>query len=469
MSDSGIKIEVHLIQNFAPSNLNRDDTGQPKSATFGYCRRARISSQSGKRAVRMWWKERGTISVGNRTKRLQEKLFLELGRDKSFLDNDQNDEFLKEGIRVFTDTYYAASDKKEAEQTTVLIFIGPDEIAECAKVIKELWKNPQSGTKTEDTNSENNKGKKKSAPKKTEQAGIAAIVLKRREHDEKIGKTSETGENGDISEKDNEEDEAEGSASKKKDDKEIKLKATDEVTNRIKNAQISADIALFGRMLAEQPGRNTDGSCQVAHPISTHKVDMEMDFFTAVDDLNPKEETGSAMMGVVGFNSACYYRYALVDRDQLARNIARKTNRKNGSWEQDLDANDYEEADKVAKAFLEAMVYAIPTGKQNSFAAQNLPSFGLFVRRQGGVPISLANAFSKPVRPTKDDDDLIGLSIAALTRHWDELKKAYGDQGIVSTSCFHIGQKDRLNSLASSDEGSVDNAIKMALEVNKKP
>ena len=48
-----------------------------------------------------------------------------------------------------------------------------------------------------------------------------------------------------------------------------------------------------------------EAACQVAHPISTHKVDMEMDFYTAVDDLNPEEETGAGMMGVVGFNSAC--------------------------------------------------------------------------------------------------------------------------------------------------------------------
>src|SRR5208337_3145378 len=114
--------------------------------------------------------------------------------------------------------------------------------------------------------------------------------------------------------------------------KELDKSVATRIIDEIKRAAMSADIALFGRMLAEQPGRNTDGACQVAHPISTHKVDMEMDFYTAVDDLNPKEETGAGMMGVVGFNSACYYRYALVDRDQLARNLARKTGRKNGEW-----------------------------------------------------------------------------------------------------------------------------------------
>ncbi len=195
---------------------------------------------------------------------------------------------------------------------------------------------------------------------------------------------------------------------------------------------------------------------------------MEMDFYTAVDDLNPQEETGAGMMGVVGFNSACYYRYALVDRDELARNLARKTERKNGKWAQELEAKEYQEADKVIKAFLEAMVYAIPTGKQNSFAAQNLPSFGLFVRRQGGVPISLANAFAKPVRPTKDDDDLVGLSVDRLTKHWDALKQVFGDQGVQTTACFQLEQKGRLNELSDSDKGSVEKAINAVMEASKK-
>ena len=172
-------------------------------------------------------------------------------------------------------------------------------------------------------------------------------------------------------------------------------------------------------------------------------------------------------MGVVGFNSACYYRYALVDRDQLARNLARKTERSNGAWTKELDKDDYAEADTVIKAFLEAMVYAIPTGKQNSFAAQNLPSFGLFVRRQRGVPVSLANAFSKPVRPMKDDNDLIGLSVERLTKHWEELQKVYGNQGLQTAACFHVEQKDRLNALAAGEKGSVDGAIEAVLPANR--
>ena len=45
-------IAIHLLQNHAPSNLNRDDNGDPKDAMFGGARRARISSQALKRSVR---------------------------------------------------------------------------------------------------------------------------------------------------------------------------------------------------------------------------------------------------------------------------------------------------------------------------------------------------------------------------------------------------------------------------------
>lgn len=459
MNDSGVKIEVHLIQNFAPSNLNRDDTGQPKSATFGGVRRARVSSQCGKRAVRDWWRERGNVTVGDRTKKLQYLIGDKLTQDEEFRKKVADEEDRKSGIRVFTDAYYAGPDKKNPDKTSVLIFIGPDEVDVCAQAIKELWDD-----KTKETTKKGKQG--------TETVeGIASIVKKVRDFDAKSTGKKETSNDKDDaadqpeSEQAGDEGAAEEAGTKQKSRPE--LKPLKEIEDRIKKAHVSADIALFGRMLAEQPGRNTDGACQVAHPISTHKVDMEMDFYTAVDDLNQAEETGAGMMGVVGFNSACYYRYALVDRDQLARNLARKTERENGKWVQELEAKDYREADTVIKAFLEAMVYAIPTGKQNSFAAQNLPSFGLFVKRQGGVPISLTNAFAKPVRPTRDADDLVGLSVDALTKHWDAMKTVYGDQGVQGTACFHIGQENRLNGLSGFNKGSVEEAIKAVMEASK--
>jgi len=459
MNDSGVKIEVHLIQNFAPSNLNRDDTGQPKNAFFGGFRRARVSSQCGKRAVREWWRERGTVTVGDRTKRLQQLIGDRLANDGEFMKKVSDEEERKAGIRVFTDAYYAAADKKKPDNTSVLIFVSPGEAEVCAQAVKVVWDDkPKASTK-------DGKQTKESAK------GIASILKKIRDYEAKqAGKEGAPGEMADTtgqpdSNQAGDAETAEGTGTKKKPAR-PKLEMLKEIEDRIKAAQVSADISLFGRMLAERPGRNTDGACQVAHPISTHKVDMEMDFYTAVDDLNPREETGAGMMGVIGFNSACYYRYALVDRDQLARNLTSKTARKNGKWAQELETEDYQEADIVIKAFLEAMVYAIPTGKQNSFAARNLPSFGLFVRRKGGIAISLANAFAKPIRPKKDDDDLVGLSVARLTSHWEALRNVCGKQGVQSTACFHIEQEDRLNGLKDSDRKSVEKAINAIMEVS---
>ena len=45
-------IQLHLLTNYAPSNLNRDDLGRPKTAKMGGVDRLRISSQSLKRAWR---------------------------------------------------------------------------------------------------------------------------------------------------------------------------------------------------------------------------------------------------------------------------------------------------------------------------------------------------------------------------------------------------------------------------------
>ncbi|MBN1151926.1 MAG: type I-E CRISPR-associated protein Cas7/Cse4/CasC [Dehalococcoidia bacterium] len=447
MSDSGIKIEVHLIQNFAPSNLNRDDTGQPKSAYFGGVRRARVSSQCGKRAARLWWEAHGTVEVGHRTKRLQQLICERLAQDSEFVARVPNEQDRKDGVRVFTDAYYAAADRQKRDNTSVLLFVSPAEVAVCADLVKKIWEDEVTETAS------------KSAEATRLVEGISSVLKKVRAFDAKhASKGSDSKAGGD------DESGEEAATIVSKAPKRPQLGTVPEFTNRIKSAQMSADIALFGRMLAEQPGRNTDGACQVAHPISTHKVDMEMDFYTAVDDLNPAEETGAGMMGVTGFNSACYYRYALIDRDQLARNLACKTEQRNKRWIYNLEPSDYQEADAVISAFLEAMVYAIPTGKQHAFAAQNLPSFGLFVRRQGGVPISLANAFSRPIHPTRTDDDIVGLSIGALAEHWDEVSKVYGNQGVQTTSCFHTGADDRLGGLKHADRGNVQEAIDAVME-----
>jgi CRISPR system Cascade subunit CasC len=202
----------------------------------------------------------------------------------------------------------------------------------------------------------------------------------------------------------------------------------------------AADLALFGRMIADLPDRNVDGSCQVAHALSTNTVNVEFDFYTAVDDLKPEDTAGADMLGTVEFNSACYYRYANVDVAQLCRNLD----------------GDEELAQRTLEAFLRASITAVPTGKQNSMAAQNPPSLVFTVVRRAGL-WSLANAFVKPIR-LGQDDNLVQRSIQELDTYWGWVAKMYGEGQIVGKWVCAL-EDDRLTNLARDRADGVDNLI----------
>jgi len=192
----------------------------------------------------------------------------------------------------------------------------------------------------------------------------------------------------------------------------------------------ASDIALFGRMVADLPDINVDAASQVAHAISTHKVIMDFDFYTAVEDLPLEEETGAAMMGTVEFNSACFYRYSNVNVDELNKNL---------DYDEDLSR-------KTIKAFLRASVAAIPTGKQNSFAALNPPDFVLVIVREDASPVSLANAFEKPVT-IRSNKGLVEESIKALDNYWIRFTSAYGDNGIKTKTAIRVTDEPELKGL----------------------
>ena len=182
----------------------------------------------------------------------------------------------------------------------------------------------------------------------------------------------------------------------------------------------AVDLALFGRMLADVPSGNMDAACQVAHAVSTNRTEVEYDYFTAVDDLLPDEETGAGMIGSVEFTDPCYYRYASLDLEQLKDNL-------NGNGDLLKGA---------VEAFIRAFSFAIPTGKQNSFAAQNPPSLVLAVLRDG-MPWNLLNAFSNPVTPR--NGGVIDNSVKALLGYWDSLTSVYGEQGTVASPWVVVG------------------------------
>lgn len=139
------------------------------------------------------------------------------------------------------------------------------------------------------------------------------------------------------------------------------------------------DVALFGRMVADIPGLNVDAATQVAHAISTHAVETEFDYFTAVDDENT-ESTGAGMIGTVEFNSATLYRFATVGIHQLLDNLG----------------GDVEATMTALEVFLTAFAYSMPSGHQNTFGNRTLPGLVSVVLRED-QPVNLVSAFEEPV------------------------------------------------------------------------
>lgn len=309
-------IEIHMLKSFPPTNLNRDETGSPKTCYFGGAQRGRISSQSIKHA----WRRNSIFSkmpIGIRTRYLPELIAEELKK------------------RGVSEEYIIIARKKASKF----------------------------GTKDKSNNSDKKEGKENSAvEKETNQimffskADIDAIVNLFEAEIKKAG-------------------------SPKKFEESVDWK------NELKKCRpITLDMALFGRMITDDSFKDVEASMQVAHAISTHTVNQESDFFTAVDDLQKRygQDEGSAMIGDIDYSSCCYYFYASLDTDQLMENI-----------------KDSEEVKAVIPDILpvliESMAYTNPSGKQNSFAGHSYPALICIEKKKKKVPISYVNSFEKPV------------------------------------------------------------------------
>ncbi|SHM16960.1 type I-E CRISPR-associated protein Cas7/Cse4/CasC [Vreelandella subglaciescola] len=174
----------------------------------------------------------------------------------------------------------------------------------------------------------------------------------------------------------------------------------------LRHTPAAADVALFGRMLAAVPTYNVDAACQVAHAITVHAAEVEDDYFTAVDDLNPgDEDRGAAHIGEAGFGAGLFYTYICIDRQQMVENL---------NDDQDL-------ADKAIAALAEAAVKTSPKGKQNSFGSRAHASYVL-AEKGSQQPRSLSMAYLRPV--TGQDQSLD--AIQRLEAQAQAFDNAYG-------------------------------------------
>lgn len=342
-------LQLHFLTFYPPSNVNRDDTGNPKTANVGGATRLRISSQALKRAWRTSeiFEQRLRANMGERTQRFGRKI---------------KEHLLRNGV-----------DEKQA-----------------VKIAQEI-----AGVY----------GKLKKEKDSVDIEQLAFISPKERDAAMDMADRMAAGEEIDP---------------KKEKDK------------FLHKADSAIDIALFGRMLADNPSYNRDAAVQVAHAITTHRVTVEDDYYTAIDDLKKQEagdDAGAGFLSEAGFGSGVFYLYLCVNRDLFLKNLG-------------ADKDEALMATALG-ALAEAAATVSPSGKQNSFAALARAQYVL-AEKGNAQPRTLAGAFVKPVIGT----DLLTDSVKALEKFRDDLEKAYG--AAANATCeFKVGGKGSLAEIAA--------------------
>lgn len=326
---SSYYVDIHVLQSVPPSNVNRDDTGAPKSALYGGVRRARVSSQAWKKAVRTSFKDFLPASqTGARTLRVVELLM----------------------NRLTADPYRLAQEDARQKALAVVKALG-------LKADKPRVKDGSGHEGVERTQ---------------------YLVFYSNQQLDRLAQLAATSE-GKISSSD---------------------------AKKAADSDHGIEVALFGRMVADSKDLNVDSAVQVAHALSTHAVEIESDYFTAVDDYKlDEDDAGAGMIGTVEFTSETLYRFATVAVSTLEDNLG----------DVDLTAD-------AAAAFVRGFVVSMPTGKQNTFANNTLPD-AVVVQIRKGRSSSFVGAFEDAI--TSTTGGFVEASCKALASYAHDCEEAF--------------------------------------------
>lgn len=339
-------IELHILQSFPVTCLNRDDVGSPKSATFGGVQRARVSSQSLKRATRVQARTENSCDFAGIRSRFLLAPFTTALQDAGL---DETEAAEKASVLC---ALFSKVDAKKPDQVTTAVYLSPGEITQIATAVA---------------------------------AGEAP-------------------------------------------DKAIKK------VNRLD----AADIALFGRMIANDATLNVEGAAMFSHALSTHATANEIDFFSSVDDRKgDSEDAGAGMIGTLEFNSATYYRYVAINLDLLfdSKHLG--------------PIEEQEKRKALLTDFIRAVLTAVPGARQNSMNGATLPTEVLGIRKESGQPLQLINAFELPVKARAEGYAF--KSRDAMLTHHAKLKETWDIETSVESLLTEDGLKNFIQKLLTAD------------------
>lgn len=340
-------LQIHWLASYPAALLNRDDAGLAKRIPFGGVTRGRISSQCLKRH----WRLAGADSL--EAAQANPWALQNIGVETSI----RSKEVVEQRIRPRLENLETASPEKLD--------------ALCTALIETVY-----GTKAAD-------------PKKRQ-----ALLLGEAEIEYLAGKAAEAMQAAD--------DKAAVDA--------LKASLKDEKKNikaLIGGGGLQA--ALFGRMVTSDPAANTDAAIHVAHALTVHALERELDFMTVVDDLKRREDgddSGAAGIFDMELASGLYYGYVVVDLPLLVANLSEDSN--------------------VAGKVLEHVVHLIaevsPGAKKGSTAPYAYAQW-MMVELGDRQPRTLANAFYEPLSAR---DASVSDATERLDFHLKALDEAYG-------------------------------------------
>jgi CT1975-like protein len=461
-------VEIHVLQNLAPSNPNRDDVGAPKSAMFGGKLRGRISSQCTKRSIRLYPEFKSALKghLGTRTKFFPELVRVQLTQTK--IPSEEHDRIVLKCTQIGK-AEAKESGKKEKEQayerkrTPQLIYLGPGEVRDFVDRLVQLrgempqaykyYLNPVAGFAEimQAEASESDLGNEYEVfTKLVTNAWVIANCrtqaveqIEGPDDSDPIPKFSAGNPTPSVAEwivKRAVSVIEGGDKEKKKRLLELMKGASKDEKKQLTDAEPdkpgdygtfekrlnkplqnkSVDIALFGRMTTEAEAFEDVEAClEVAHALSTNEMTCEVDYFTAMDDDPNQKGPGAAHIGERQFTSNCYYKYFSLDWNEFCAKLAGP----------DALPDAVKDADKLArtalKALIRAILFAIPTGNKKGHANNNLPDAVLVEVKNKHIPTNYANAFLTPAVPSKEGNPTDD-SVRKLGHYAKLVSRGYG-------------------------------------------
>ncbi|QVQ51554.1 type I-E CRISPR-associated protein Cas7/Cse4/CasC [Spiractinospora alimapuensis] len=369
---SAAYLDIHALQTLPYSNVNRDDLGAPKTLVLGGKERTRVSSQSWKRVVRHQVEER-LADPTYRTRRLIAAVAECLGEK-----HEWSEELALQGG---------------------------------VEVVRAMG---SKGVKIEPPKKNSDGKPDLTIPRDTSvlffvpPSAVEALAHLASEHPDEI--TAQLN-------------------AKKPSSKGVLPTAEIEEILATRNAS----VRLFGRMMAELPSSHVDGAVQFAHAFTVHSTNIDVDFFTAVDDLLGEGETGSGHMNEGMFAAGTFYRYANINLSQLAAN----------------SDGDIGTVKQLAGEFLRAFIDTVPSGKQNATGATTVPEL-VHIAVRGDRPVSFAGAFEQTVEGHRGH---MADAQGVLSSYAADLAKVWWPDTVLFSGHSRFGEAMELSGLGQEVDG----------------